>query len=129
MVHVLNEPSVRPRFTQLGLDIAPAELQTPEGLATFPKAEVEKWWPIFKSANIRAEWRQRESPYRRRKESRCANSCITLRVPLVGQGGPPTRLSVDGRTNQSRPWRRRARLSPGMTGFDSLNDWPKTCSA
>jgi tripartite-type tricarboxylate transporter receptor subunit TctC len=55
MVHVLNEPSVRPRFTQLGLDIAPGELQTPEGLATFPKAEVEKWWPIFKSANIRAE--------------------------------------------------------------------------
>jgi tripartite-type tricarboxylate transporter receptor subunit TctC len=55
MVHVLNEPSVRPRFTQLGLDIAPAELQTPEGLATFHKAEVEKWWPILKSANIRAE--------------------------------------------------------------------------
>jgi tripartite-type tricarboxylate transporter receptor subunit TctC len=55
MVRVLNEPSVRPRFTQLGLDIASPELQTPEGLATFHKAEIEKWWPILKSANIRAE--------------------------------------------------------------------------
>jgi tripartite-type tricarboxylate transporter receptor subunit TctC len=55
MVRVLNEPSVRPRFTQLGLDIASPELQTPEGLAAFHKAEVEKWWPIIKSANIRTE--------------------------------------------------------------------------
>jgi tripartite-type tricarboxylate transporter receptor subunit TctC len=55
MVRVLNEPSTRPRFTQLGLDIASPELQTPEGLATFHKAEIEKWWPIIKAANIRTE--------------------------------------------------------------------------
>jgi tripartite-type tricarboxylate transporter receptor subunit TctC len=55
MVRVLNEPSVRPRFTQLGLDIASPELQTPEGLGAFHKAEIEKWWPIIKAANIRAE--------------------------------------------------------------------------
>jgi tripartite-type tricarboxylate transporter receptor subunit TctC len=55
MVRVLNEPSTRPRFTQLGLDIASPELQTPEGLGAFHKAEIEKWWPIIKSANIRAE--------------------------------------------------------------------------
>jgi tripartite-type tricarboxylate transporter receptor subunit TctC len=55
MVRVLNEPSVRPRFAQLGLDIASPELQTPDGLAAFHKAEVEKWWPIIKSANIKTE--------------------------------------------------------------------------
>jgi tripartite-type tricarboxylate transporter receptor subunit TctC len=55
MVRVLNEPSTRPRFTQLGLDIAAPELQTPDGLAAFHKAEIEKWWPIIKAANIRTE--------------------------------------------------------------------------
>jgi tripartite-type tricarboxylate transporter receptor subunit TctC len=55
MARVLNEPSTRPRFTQLGLDIASPELQTPEGLGAFHKAEIEKWWPIIKAANIRTE--------------------------------------------------------------------------
>ena len=43
------------RFTELGLDVAPRELQTPEGLATFQKAEIDKWWPIIKGANIGAQ--------------------------------------------------------------------------
>ncbi len=34
---------------------APREQQTPEGLAAFNKAEIEKWWPIVKAAGIRAE--------------------------------------------------------------------------
>ena len=55
MVRVLNEPAVRTRFAQLGLDMASPERQTPEGLAAFHKAEIEKWWPIIKSANIKAE--------------------------------------------------------------------------
>ena len=37
------------------LDIAPRELQTPEGLAAFHKAETEKWWPVIKAANIKVE--------------------------------------------------------------------------
>ena len=32
-----------------------AEQQTPEGLAAFQKAEIEKWWPIIKAANIKGE--------------------------------------------------------------------------
>ena len=31
------------------------EQQTPEGLAAFQKAEIEKWWPIIKAANIKGE--------------------------------------------------------------------------
>jgi hypothetical protein len=37
------------------LDMASPEQQTPEGLAGFHKAEIEKWWPIIKAANIKAE--------------------------------------------------------------------------
>ena len=39
-------------FTELGLDVAPRAQQTPEGLAAFQKAEIEKWWPIIKAAGI-----------------------------------------------------------------------------
>ena len=55
MVQVLAEPAVRARFSDLGLDIASREQQTPEGLAAFHKAEIEKWWPIIKAAGIKAE--------------------------------------------------------------------------
>jgi tripartite-type tricarboxylate transporter receptor subunit TctC len=55
MVQTLSDQSVRARFTELGLDIAAREQQTPEGLAVFHKTEIEKWWPIIKAANIKPE--------------------------------------------------------------------------
>jgi tripartite-type tricarboxylate transporter receptor subunit TctC len=55
MMQALAEPAVRARFTELGLDIASREQQTPEGLAAFQKAEIEKWWPIIKDAGITAQ--------------------------------------------------------------------------
>ena len=55
MVQALADPAVRARLADLGLDIAPSELQTPEGFAAFHKAEIEKWWPIIKAAGIKAE--------------------------------------------------------------------------
>ena len=55
MVQALADPGVRKRFADLGLDVAAREQQTPEGLAAFNKAEIEKWWPIIKSAGIRGE--------------------------------------------------------------------------
>ena len=55
MTKALAEPIVRTRFAELGLDVAPRELQTPEGLAAFHKAETEKWWPVIKAANIKVE--------------------------------------------------------------------------
>src|SRR5205823_6611472 len=55
MVEALADRAVRARFAELGLDVAPRELQTPDGLAAFHKAEVEKWWPIIKGANIKGE--------------------------------------------------------------------------
>jgi tripartite-type tricarboxylate transporter receptor subunit TctC len=55
MVQALTDPAVRGRFADLGLDVASREQQTPEGLAAFHNAEIEKWWPIIKAANIKAE--------------------------------------------------------------------------
>jgi tripartite-type tricarboxylate transporter receptor subunit TctC len=55
MVRALADPAVRGRFADLGLDVASREQQTPEGLAAFHNAEIEKWWPIIKAANIKAE--------------------------------------------------------------------------
>ena len=55
MVQALADPAVKARFSDLGLDVASRKQQTPEGLAAFHKAEVEKWWPIIKAANIKIE--------------------------------------------------------------------------
>jgi tripartite-type tricarboxylate transporter receptor subunit TctC len=55
MRQVLREQAVRARFTELGLDIAAPEQQSVQALAAFHKAETEKWWPIIRSANVKAE--------------------------------------------------------------------------
>jgi tripartite-type tricarboxylate transporter receptor subunit TctC len=55
MVDALADPAVRKRYADLGLDVASREQQTPEGLAAFHAAEIEKWWPIIKAAGIGAQ--------------------------------------------------------------------------
>ena len=54
-VDSMADPAVRKRFGDLGLDIPPRDQQTPEALGAFHKAEIEKWWPIIKAANIKAD--------------------------------------------------------------------------
>jgi tripartite-type tricarboxylate transporter receptor subunit TctC len=51
----LADPALQKRFSDLGLDVAPREQQTPEGLAAFQKTEIEKWWPIIRGAGIGAQ--------------------------------------------------------------------------
>jgi tripartite-type tricarboxylate transporter receptor subunit TctC len=46
----LADSRVRERLADLGQDIPPRDQQTPEALAAFQKAEIEKWWPIIKAA-------------------------------------------------------------------------------
>ena len=55
MVDALADPALQKRFADLGLDIAPKDLQSPEGLARFHKAETDKWWPVIRAANIKVE--------------------------------------------------------------------------
>jgi tripartite-type tricarboxylate transporter receptor subunit TctC len=54
-VQALSEPTVRQRFAELGLDMPPRDQLTPEALAAYQKAEIEKWWPVIKDANIKTE--------------------------------------------------------------------------
>jgi tripartite-type tricarboxylate transporter receptor subunit TctC len=55
VMDALADPAVRERLADLGQEIPPREQQTAEALATYQKAEIEKWWPLIKAANIRAE--------------------------------------------------------------------------
>ena len=55
MVEALADPAIKAKFAELGLDVASREQQSPEGLAAFHKSEIEKWWPIIKAGNIKAE--------------------------------------------------------------------------
>jgi tripartite-type tricarboxylate transporter receptor subunit TctC len=55
VVAALADPAVRKRFTDLGQDIPSREQQTPEALRAHHKAEIEKWWPMLKAANIKAQ--------------------------------------------------------------------------
>jgi tripartite-type tricarboxylate transporter receptor subunit TctC len=51
----LADPAVREKLAGLGQDIPPPEMQTAEALGAFYKAEIDKWWPIIKSAGIKIE--------------------------------------------------------------------------
>jgi tripartite-type tricarboxylate transporter receptor subunit TctC len=51
----LADPTVRQRFAEIGQEVWPREQQTPAALAAHHKAETEKWWPIIKASNLRAE--------------------------------------------------------------------------
>ena len=54
-VEALDDPIVRRQLTELGQEIFPREQRTPEALANFHRAEIEKWWPIIKSAGIKVD--------------------------------------------------------------------------
>ena len=51
----LATPRVASRLASLGQEIFPREQQSPEALAALHKAEVDKWWPIIKAANVTAD--------------------------------------------------------------------------
>jgi tripartite-type tricarboxylate transporter receptor subunit TctC len=55
IVSAMADPAVRQRLADLGQEIYPPDMQTPEALGAFQKAEIEKWGPIITSANIRVD--------------------------------------------------------------------------
>jgi tripartite-type tricarboxylate transporter receptor subunit TctC len=55
MVAALADPILRQRLLELGQEIPPRERQSPAALRSHQEAEIRKWWPIVKAANIRAE--------------------------------------------------------------------------
>jgi tripartite-type tricarboxylate transporter receptor subunit TctC len=55
VVEALADPAVRTKLTDLGQEIPPASEQSPAALGAHLKAEIDKWWPIIKAANIKTE--------------------------------------------------------------------------
>jgi tripartite-type tricarboxylate transporter receptor subunit TctC len=54
-IEALADPAVAKRLADLGQEIPPAEQQTAAALAAHLKAEIEKWFPIIRGANIKVE--------------------------------------------------------------------------
>jgi tripartite-type tricarboxylate transporter receptor subunit TctC len=55
VVDALADATVGARLAELGQAIFPREQPTPDALSALYTADTEKWWPIVKAANIKAE--------------------------------------------------------------------------
>jgi tripartite-type tricarboxylate transporter receptor subunit TctC len=52
VVDALGDPNVKKQMENLGLEMPPQEQLTPGALGARQKAEIAKWWPIIKAANV-----------------------------------------------------------------------------
>ena len=54
-VDALNDPAVRKQLENLGLQMPPEDQLTPQALGAWQKAEIAKWWPMIKAANVKVD--------------------------------------------------------------------------
>jgi len=54
-VDALNDPAVRKQLENLGLQMPPKDQLTPQALGAWQKAEIAKWWPVIKAANVKVD--------------------------------------------------------------------------
>ena len=54
-VEALKDPVVRKQLENLGLQMPPKDKLTPEALGAWQKAEIGKWWPMIKDANVKVD--------------------------------------------------------------------------
>jgi tripartite-type tricarboxylate transporter receptor subunit TctC len=54
-VEALSDPGVQKKLGDLGLDMPPKDQLTPAALGAWQKAEIAKWWPMIKAANVKVE--------------------------------------------------------------------------
>jgi tripartite-type tricarboxylate transporter receptor subunit TctC len=51
----LADPQVKQQLEKLGLQMPPKDQSTPQALGDWQKAEIAKWWPVIKSANVKVD--------------------------------------------------------------------------
>ncbi len=51
----LADPAVGKRLSDVGHDVMPADQRTPEALAAYHNAEIDKWWPIIRASGLKAQ--------------------------------------------------------------------------
>ncbi len=54
-IEAMNDPAVRKQLENLGLQIPPADRLSPAALGAWQKAEIAKWWPMLKAANVKVD--------------------------------------------------------------------------
>jgi tripartite-type tricarboxylate transporter receptor subunit TctC len=54
-VEAMNDPVVRKKFENLGLEMPATDQLTPEALGAWQKSEIAKWWPMIKAANVKID--------------------------------------------------------------------------
>src|SRR5215468_7551814 len=54
-IEALNDPAVRKQLENLGLQMPPPDRLTPQALGAWQKAEIAKWWPMIKAANVKVD--------------------------------------------------------------------------
>jgi tripartite-type tricarboxylate transporter receptor subunit TctC len=54
-VDALNDPAVRKQLENLGLQMPPTDQLSPQALGAWQKAEIAKWWPVIKAANVKVD--------------------------------------------------------------------------
>ena len=54
-VEALGDPAVKKQMETLGLEMPPSDQLTPEALGARQKAEIAKWWPMIKAADIKVD--------------------------------------------------------------------------
>ena len=54
-VEALNDPAVKKQLENLGLQMPPKDQLSPQALGSWQKAEIAKWWPIIKAANVKVD--------------------------------------------------------------------------
>jgi tripartite-type tricarboxylate transporter receptor subunit TctC len=55
LVESLNDPMVIKRIDELGQELPAPDQRTPQALGARHRADIEKWWPLVKAANIKVE--------------------------------------------------------------------------